>query len=322
MQTVRKGEKGFTRMLETKKPRVTEMPINRVYRNVAAANCILLIGMLLLNGCAPLLLVSGGIAASVALVASFHNGMVVEIYDADYPLMISETRETLKSLNISISETVGDDLKTTFTATRTDETPVSIEVLRVSAGRTQIGIRTGSIGVTELDSSQKVHANIRDRLAPKAMREDPVEPTELRFSSNYRTIKAPPNPEPVKGRRKEVRDVPKSGPSAKAIIYFDPGSDELSEAQYQKLEGIVATLNARPKATVTLNGYANANDLSDYNRTISEGAANTVKMYMVARGIDARRIRVIGREHRNSVPLRAEEPQPLVHRVEIAFDAK
>ena len=241
--------------MEAKRPRVTEMPINRVYRNAAAASCILLIGMLLLNGCAPLLLVSGGIAASVALVASFHNGIVVENYDADYPLMISETRETLESLNISVSETAGDDLKTTITAKRTDETPVSIEVLRLSADRTQVGIRTGPIGVTELDTSQTVHENIRDRLARRAMREDPVEPTELRFSANY---KAPPNPEPVKGRRKQVRDVAKSGPSAQAIIYFDPGSAELSEGQYQKLEALIAALNARPKATVTLSGYANA----------------------------------------------------------------
>ena len=133
--------------------------------------------VLVFTGCAPLLL---GAAVTGGVAVSYNQGTVVETYDSDYHRVVSASRETLESLKIPMTETLGDELKTTITARRPDQTPVSIEVVRLAAGRTQVGIRTGHIGVTELDTSAHIHEQIRLRLARKAAPEAPAAAAPVR----------------------------------------------------------------------------------------------------------------------------------------------
>ena len=123
--------------------------------------------VLVFTGCAPLLL---GAAVTGGVAVSYTQGVVVETYDSDYHRVVSASRETLESLKIPVTETLGDELKTAITARRPDQTPVSIEVVRLAAGRTRAGVRTGHIGVTELDTSAHIHEQIRLRLARRQRR--------------------------------------------------------------------------------------------------------------------------------------------------------
>ena len=133
--------------------------------------------VLVFTGCAPLLL---GAAVTGGVAVSYTQGVVVETYDSDYHRVVSASRETLESLKIPVTETLGDELKTAITARRPDQTPVSIEVVRLAAGRTQAGVRTGHIGVTELDTSAHIHEQIRLRLARKAAPEAPAAAASVR----------------------------------------------------------------------------------------------------------------------------------------------
>jgi outer membrane protein OmpA-like peptidoglycan-associated protein len=266
----------------------------------------LLIGgaMLVFTGCAPLLL---GAAVTGGVAVSYNQGTVVETYDSDYHRVVSASRETLESLKIPVTETLGDELKTTITARRPDQTPVSIEVVRLAAGRTQVGIRTGHIGVTELDTSAHIHEQIRLRLARKAAPEAPAAAAPVRPHGEGAPEKARAKP-PARNETAQ---------SARVIIHFDQGSNELPESERLKVDSIVAVLTARPKTRVAIYGYANVDGPPGDNRTVSESCAGTVKTYMIAKGVDAGRIRAIGQSGKSIL---AAETGADRH-VEIAFDA-
>jgi outer membrane protein OmpA-like peptidoglycan-associated protein len=269
--------------------------------------------VLVFTGCAPLLL---GAAVTGGVAVSYTQGVVVETYDSDYHRVVSASRETLESLKIPVTETLGDELKTAITARRPDQTPVSIEVVRLAAGRTRAGVRTGHIGVTELDTSAHIHEQIRLRLARTAAPETPAAAASVRPRRDDKSGDTPATPEPEKARAKApARN--ETARSARVIINFDPGSNELLESERLKVESIVAVLTARPKTKVTIYGYANVNDPPGDNRAVSESCAGMVKTYMIDKGVDAGRIRTIGQSGKGIL---AAETGADRH-VEIAFDA-
>jgi outer membrane protein OmpA-like peptidoglycan-associated protein len=268
--------------------------------------------MLVFTGCAPLLL---GAAVTGGVAVSYTQGMVVETYDSDYHRVVSASRETLESLKIPVTETLGDELKTAITARRPDQTPVSIEVVRLAAGRTQAGVRTGHIGVTDLDTSAHIHEQIRLRLARTAAPETPAAATSVRPHRDDKSGDAPATPEPEKARAKPTarNEIARS---ARVIINFDPGSNELLESERLKVESIVAVLTARPKSKVTIYGYANVNGPPGENRAVSESCAGAVKTFMIDKGVDAGRIRTIGQSGKGILAAETGEDR----HVEIAFD--
>jgi outer membrane protein OmpA-like peptidoglycan-associated protein len=280
----------------------------------AAGIGALLVWILALSGCAPLVI---GVGALSGGAVAYNQGMQLETYPADYRQSVAASRDTLAALKIPVTGTVGDELKTTLSAKRPDQTPVTVEVVRLGPGQTQIGIRTGAIGVSELDTSARIHEQIRDRLARST-------PQEARSSSPPHLRFPPDDPAPAKAAPEPVRKPPAAPPRpvppAGVSIYFDSGSNELLESEHPKLDRIVSTLTTRPGAIVTLNGYADSTGPSDYNRMVSESRASTIKMYLVGKGVDAGRIRVIGHGSRNSIGASSGEGRQSDRRVEIAFD--
>ena len=281
----------------------------------AAMGGTLLAWMLMLNACAPVLL---GAAALGGVAASYSQGSVVETYDVDYRHAVTAASDTLSELKIPVSRTVGDELKTTITAVRPDQTPVSVEVVRLTAGQAQVEIRTGPVGVMELDTSRRIQEQIRERLARKPARDTRApETAALRF---------PPNDPGRAGAadgatRKPVAAAARPGKAPALIIYFDHGSNELRESEHPKLDRLAAALIARSEVNVTLNGYADVTGAPDYNRIVSESRASTVKMYLVGKGIEAQRIRVIGHGARDFAAANSGEGFQLNRRVEIAYDS-
>ncbi|RPI67946.1 MAG: DUF3568 family protein [Geobacteraceae bacterium] len=127
---------------------------------------ILLCG-LVACGCAAVLVGAGAGAGAAAYV----KGKLTRTYDAEYHKTVSASIETLGSLKIPVTEKADDELKTTIHAKRADGTPVIVEVVRTGPGQTEVGVRTGSVGVTELGASEQIQERIAERLARKSMEE-------------------------------------------------------------------------------------------------------------------------------------------------------
>ena len=267
------------------------------------------------QGCAPLLI---GTAISGGAAASYLHGEVVETYDVDYARAVSASRETLESLKIAVDSTVGDEIKTLITAKRPDQTPVTVEVLRLATGQVQVGIRTGPVGITELDTSRSIQAQLKNRFARTTPPETPAAADRLRPPQADPSIHEPPKAKPTKDTRKPSRSI-ELPPAPRVVIYFDQDLNDADviEGERPLLDSIIASLMARPTAKITVHGYANVNGSIEYNRTVSESCANAIKAYMVGQGVDAGRIRVLGN---GTNGFSATERPQMKRRVEIVFD--
>jgi outer membrane protein OmpA-like peptidoglycan-associated protein len=239
---------------------------------------------------------------------AYRQGNLVDTYEVDYAQAVAAGRDTLAALRIPVSDTIADELKTTLYAVRPDHTPVEIEVVRLEPGRTQVGVRTGHIGVADLNTSTRIQQRIRLHLARTSQgaavparqpvpREEPA------------TVRAEPDP----GRR--ARPTP-------VVVYFESGSNELRSGEQAKLDRLASTLSAQPHATITLNGFADGSGPADFNRMVSESRASTVKMYLVGKGVEAQRIRVVGHGAQRFAAADTGSGRQLNRRVEVAVDAR
>lgn len=267
------------------------------------------------QGCAPLLV---GAAVSGGAAASYLQGEVVETYDVDYARAVSDSRETLESLKIPVDSTVGDELKTLITAKRPDQTPVTVKVLNLSPGRVQVGIRTGPVGITELDTSRGLHAQLADRFARTIPSKPPLAADRPRSPQADPSLHKPPKAKPAKDARKPSRP-PELPPAPRVVIYFDHGVNDADviEGERLMLDSMIAGLMARPTTMITVHGFANVTGSKEQNRSLSERCAAAVKAYMVGQGVDAGRIRVLGNGTQGFAV--TERPQ-IKRRVEIVFD--
>lgn len=73
-------------------------------------------------------------------------------------------------------------------------------------------------------------------------------------------------------------------------IYFKTGSTNLLSKSFGPLGEVVKVLNANPNLRLKIDGHADYIGAEDYNMTLSEGRAATVKTYLVKKGIDANRL--------------------------------
>jgi Protein of unknown function (DUF3568) len=110
--------------------------------------------LLITCGCAVAVL---GIGATAGTGAAYAAGKDTRSYDTEYHQTAQACMETLNSLKIPVSRTSADELKMTIQAMRADETPVNIEVVRTGRGRSEVGIRTGVVGISELQASSQIH---------------------------------------------------------------------------------------------------------------------------------------------------------------------
>jgi outer membrane protein OmpA-like peptidoglycan-associated protein len=279
---------------------------------------IVLLCSLVACGCAAVLVGAGAGAGAAAYI----KGKVTRTYDAEYHQTVRASIETLGSLKIPVNEKADDELKTTIHAKRADGTPVSVEVIRTGSGQTEVGVRTGAVGVTELDASGQIQERIAGLLARKSMGESKAAERSGQKTQPEMVEKPPqasvgPDTAPKKEGSTSILGLTKRSPP-ELTIYFDQGSNELLKNEVLKLDKITETLIRQSGLKLTLIGYSDSGGSADYNRMISESRAGSVKMYLVGKGVDPLRISVIGRGAKDFAASNAsEDGQRLNRRVEI-----
>lgn len=141
---------------------------------------------LLLSGCAGALFVGAGVGAGAF---SYVAGSLTRVYEAEYQPSIRASTNVMKQLNFKQKEEFPDGLKTIIEGYHDRDTPVTIEVVYVDPGWTQIGVRTGYLGSNNLEISKQVHSDIANEL------KSPKPPPTLQATPHKKRVK-PTDAEP------------------------------------------------------------------------------------------------------------------------------
>jgi outer membrane protein OmpA-like peptidoglycan-associated protein len=220
--------------------------------------------------------------------------------------------DTLHQLKIPPAEKIADELKTEIKANRADGSPVKVEVERINSQRTQISIRTGTIGILDNQVSNQIHEIIEKKLLhDPELAEIPAENTIVKLNKTYQKqqIKEPTSfkassPEltpksDINADRRTTKNLPlatqgfEKQANAKYIIFFHQDSNRLQEKAIEKLGEIAAMISEKPDAQLMITGFSDSKGSTPYKKMLSERRANTVKLYLVANGMNPSRSQII-----------------------------
>ena len=122
---------------------------------------LLALGSLLVTtGCGALI---AGTATGVGVYA-YQKGELIRSYPESYAKTVDICLETLKDLKIDIESKKADGIKTQITAKQSDDTPVTLKVMNIAPGITEVSVRSGVVGVWDKKVSELIHATIAKRI--------------------------------------------------------------------------------------------------------------------------------------------------------------
>jgi general secretion pathway protein A len=111
-------------------------------------------------------------------------------------------------------------------------------------------------------------------------------------------------------------------PERKFLIYFQYNSNELPQEAFETLNRLAAFMLQNPGASINIKGYTDSTGSKSYNVSVSEFRANTIKIYLVGKGIDSSRIKTFGLGSENPIASNeTEEGRRKNRRVEIELNA-
>ena len=173
---------------------MTAQPLSGITAMKGLLNAMTIGWMLLLSGCAGVFLLGAGVGAGAF---SYIAGNLTRVYEAEYQQSIQASINALEQHNFKSKEESADGLKTTIEGNINFDTPVTIEVVPVDSGWTQIGVRTGYVGSDNLEMSEQVHTDIAkelQRLKPRSLQATSQkkklnEPRTLRATSQKKKVK-------------------------------------------------------------------------------------------------------------------------------------
>ena len=259
--------------------------------------------VLSISGCAAALI---GIGAAAVGTAAYKNGKLTQSYQAEYHRSVKASSDTLAGFEIPLTDELSDDLKTVLKARRPDGTPVEITVVRIAPNLTEVGVRTGVVGVWDRRVSEQIQAAIAKKLlfrprkdagytansdrdnSSSLNKEDMPQVAAVSETSAKPAAKAPTNNstgrEVPGGTKKSAEKQPDF------VIYFNDNSNELSEDAMLKLNTIADIIINGMVEKVSVNGFSDSSGTSSFNKLVSESRANTVKIYLIGKGIHPQKI--------------------------------
>ncbi|MGB5746015.1 MAG: AAA family ATPase [Desulfobacterales bacterium] len=107
----------------------------------------------------------------------------------------------------------------------------------------------------------------------------------------------------------------------KALIYFKHNSNELPDQSFERLNQIADYMLHNPDASIEIKGFTDSTGSRSYNVSVSEFRANTIKTFLVGKGIDVARIKTFGLGPENPIANNeTEEGRRKNRRVEIELN--
>lgn len=215
-------------------------------------------------GCATALIGTGAAAGGVTY--SYFTGKLTKTYEFEYHETVQAARNTLETLNIPITDTIADGLKTEFKAKRSDETPVAIEIVLIDQESTEVSVRTGSVGIWDRRVSEQIHGYISEALTQK-MADDEKPPADSVEADTEPTTDEVVQSEIIEeDLAKDSKPAPVQAatpadqifPDSENVIFFERDSNALTGTATEKLDRIYEILTNNPAAELILNGYSDS----------------------------------------------------------------
>ncbi len=103
----------------------------------------------------------------------------------------------------------------------------------------------------------------------------------------------------------------------KGDVFFDFDSDVLKPGAYSEIDRTAGVLNRYPQTNILVEGHTDSKGSESYNQQLSERRAQAVRDALVNRGVDSRRLRVIG--YGESQPISSDDA--MNRRVELRIEA-
>ena len=263
----------------------------------------LLSSVLIVTGCAVALI---GIGAAALGTVAYTNGKLIKTYRAEYNRSVKASSDTLVGFKIPLTDNLSDDLKTVLKAMRPDGTPVEITVVRIEHNLTEVGVRSGVVGIWDKRISEQIQNSIGKKLSSGPRTASGYTADSDRKNISSLNKEATPKVAAVNERNgtsvsstptnippdREVQEVVKK-PSKKQpdfVIYFSENTNELSEDAIEILNTVAEAISNGPVGEVNVNGFSDSNGTSFFNKIVSESRANTVKIYLIGKGIRPKKI--------------------------------
>lgn len=248
------------------------------------------------TGCAVALMGVGAGAAATAYVM----GELTQTYASGYSEAIQASTDTLSKLKMAVVERDDGDRQTILKARQPDETPVAVSIERIDANRTNIGIRTGHVGVWDHEASRQIHELIGERLVQlKIIRETMSAPAAQPAAETPAPIGAPEPDKKKTAARAAGSDSTTASRSVAAFnpdltVFFASGAHAVAPGEIQKLDRLAAKLRDHPGRVVSLHGYSDSGGNPRHNFILSVKRADAVKRYLADKGYPGDRVLIIG----------------------------
>ncbi len=123
---------------------------------------------------------------------------------------------------------------------------------------------------------------------------------------------------PIKSENITDKIVENAKSSVLKGIIFESDKADITEESEKVLLGILKKLESNPKLTIEVRGYTDNTGSSAYNKQLSQKRADSIRLWLVMKGIDAMRIKAVGFGESNPIAdNKTEEGKNLNRRIEI-----
>lgn len=85
-------------------------------------------------------------------------------------------------------------------------------------------------------------------------------------------------------------------PDTPLNIYFNPNSNDLTAKAYERLDRVALFMAQNPQWQISIKGFSDSTGTSSYDQMVSEVRANTVKNYLIAKGVEPSKISTVSGE--------------------------